>query len=131
LFEKINTDRSTLDRVKDGAMSGANNPLFRASMEYGKEMHRRLQSDRRCDEKETVLSSGRPDCIKFDRDDCKVIEFKPDTYSTNDAESQASGYLRDVRDKFKNDDRAKLCKQDSDGPMFRAVGELYTACKAS
>jgi hypothetical protein len=37
--------------------------------------------------------------------------------------------VRDVRDRFKNDDRAKQCKQESDGPVFNAVGETYTACR--
>lgn len=129
LKEKIDRDRGTLDRVRDGTMSGANNPLIRARMEYGKDEHKRLQSDRRCDESEVSLSSGRPDCIKFDPGDCKVIEFKPDSYSTSEAERQASKYLNDVRDRFKNDDRAKQCKQDADGPKFTAVGELYPRCR--
>jgi Rad3-related DNA helicase len=129
LIDRYNRDLATLDRVKEGSMKGANNPLIRARMEYGKEMHKKLQSDRSCDLMETVLSSGRPDCIKFDSDDCKVIEFKPDTYSTGAAEDQAKKYLNDVRDKFKGDDRAKKCKWDSAGPVFRAVGELYPACK--
>ena len=129
LMEKVNSDRSTLDRVKDGVMAGANNPTIRARMEYGKDMHRKLQSDRSCDEKEVELSSGRPDCIKFDQDDCKVIEFKPDTYREDDAVQQARGYLADVRGRFASDDRAKRCKQDSDGPIFQPVGELYPACR--
>jgi hypothetical protein len=129
LFDRFNADHNTLDRVKDGVMNGSNNPTIRARMEYGKEMHKKLQSDNSCDERETSLSSGRPDCIKFDQDDCKVIEFKPDTYSTSAAESQASKYLNDVRDKFKSDDRAKKCKWNSDGPIFRPVGQLYAACR--
>jgi len=129
LFERLASDRSTLDRVKEGVMTGANNPTIRARMEWGKQQHVAMQSNRQCDEKEVVLSSGRPDCIRFDQDDCKVIEFKPDTYSTGDAEKEADSYRRDVRDRFKNDDRAKKCKQNSDGPIFRAVGETYPACK--
>lgn len=129
LMEKVQSDRKTLDRIKEGVMAGANNPTIRARMEYGKQKHRELQSSRNCDEKETVLSSGRPDCIKFAPDACVVIEFKPDTYSTSAAKSQAEGYLRDVRDKFKNDDRAKRCRQTSDGPFFEAVGETYPACR--
>lgn len=128
-FEKIKSDRSTLDRVKEGAMYGANNPLIRARMEFGKEMHRRLQSDRGCHEREVTLSSGRPDCIRFDPGDCKVIEFKPDTNSSGQAENQAARYLDDVRARFKDDDRAKHCKHDSNGPVFRAVGETYPACR--
>jgi hypothetical protein len=128
LFERLSSDRNTLDRVKEGVMNGSNNPTIRARMDYGKQKHKDMQSSFSCDEKETVLSSGRPDCIKFDQDDCKVIEFKPDTYSESDARSQAARYLSDVRDRFKNDERAKRCKQDN-GPVFRAVGELYSACR--
>jgi len=128
-MDKVNRDKSTLDNVKNGVMNGANNPTIRARMQYGKDMHVKLQSDRSCDEKEVVLSSGRPDCIKFDQDDCKVIEFKPDTLSESDARSQAEGYLSDVRDHFKSDDRARRCKQNADGPVFTAVGELYPACR--
>ena len=78
LMEKTQSDLKTLDRVKEGAMNGANNPIIRAKMEYGKEKHKSLQSSRSCDEKEVVLSSGRPDCVKFESDDCKIIEFKPE-----------------------------------------------------
>lgn len=131
LMEKVQTDWKTLDRVKEGVMAGANNPVIRAKMEYGKEKHRSLQSSRSCDEREVVLSSGRPDCVKFETDDCKVIEFKPDTLSTGQAEDQARRYIDDVRRKYKDDDRAKKCKRDSDGyPIFRPVGETYTACRS-
>lgn len=130
LMEKVTSDRSTLDRVKDGVMAGSNNPKIRARMEYGKQMHKKMQDDFECDEREVVLSSGRPDCIKFDQDECKVIEFKPDTLSEDEAAQQAAGYLEDVRDKFKDDERAKRCKQTSEGrPIFEAVGKLYTACR--
>lgn len=130
LMEKVQSDFKTLDRVKEGVMNGANNPVVRAKMEYGKEKHRSLQSSRSCDEREVALSSGRPDCIKFESDDCKIIEFKPDTYSTGDAETQARKYIDDVRRKFKDDDRAKRCKRDADGyPIFRPVGETYPACR--
>jgi hypothetical protein len=129
LMEKVNRDKSTLDNVKEGVMKGANNPTIRARMDYGKEMHTKLQSSRSCDEKEVELSSGRPDCIKFDQDDCKVIEFKPDTYRESEAADQATRYLSDVRYRFKDDTRAKRCKQNSDGAIFTAVGELYRACR--
>lgn len=129
-FEKIKSDRGTLDHVNEGVkLRGANNPLIRARMEFGKEMHKKLQSDRGCHEKEVTLSSGRPDCIRFDPGDCKVIEFKPDTHSTSDAKDQAKKYLDDVRARYRNDDRAKQCKQDSDGAIFEAVGETYAACR--
>jgi len=89
-----------------------------------------LQSSYSCDEREVVLSSGRPDCVKFAQDDCQILEFKPDTYSTSAAESQARTYLEDVRRKFKDDDRAKKCKQVDGYPFFRTIGVTYTACRS-
>ena len=73
MMEKTQSDSRSLDNVKQGTMNGANNPRIRAKMDYGKEMHVRKQSDYRCDEKEVVLSSGRPDCILFTENDCQVI----------------------------------------------------------
>ncbi|MEO8844603.1 MAG: hypothetical protein ABI704_23675 [Kofleriaceae bacterium] len=35
LFERLKSDRSTLDRVKEGVMYGSNNPTIRARMDYG------------------------------------------------------------------------------------------------
>lgn len=127
MMDNMNRDISTLDRVKEGVMAGANNPTIRARMEYGKEMHKKLQES--CHEKEVELSSGRPDCIMFDEDNCKVIEFKPDTYSSSVAEDQAERYVPDVREKFKDDERAKKCKHNTDGPIFEAVAQLYPACR--
>jgi hypothetical protein len=127
MMDNMNRDISTLDRVKEGVMAGANNPTIRARMEYGKEMHKKLQES--CDEKEVVLSSGRPDCIMFKEDECQVIEFKPDTYSDSQAKAQANDYLSDVREKFKDDERAKKCKHNADGPIFEPVGQLYPACR--
>jgi hypothetical protein len=129
MFEKLNADRRSLDNVKNGVMNGTNNPTIRARIEYGKEMHRKMQSDRGCDETETSLSSGRPDCIKFDADDCKVIEFKPDTWDKEPAAAQAQSYINDVRDHFKDDERVKRCRQNADGAIYRAVGETYPACR--
>lgn len=36
LMEKVQSDFKTLDRVKEGVMNGANNPVIRAKLEYGK-----------------------------------------------------------------------------------------------
>jgi hypothetical protein len=130
LMEKTQSDLRSLDNVKQGTMNGANNPTIRAKMDYGKEKHKDLQGSHSCDEREVVLSSGRPDCVKFTQDDCQIIEFKPDTYSTGQAESQARQYLDDVRRKFKDDDRAKKCKQVDGFPVFRTVGITYSACRS-
>lgn len=131
LLEKLQSDRRTLDRVKEGVMYGANNPTIRARMEYGQEKHKSLQSSRSCDERELALSSGRPDCVKFESEACKVIEFKPDTYGESTAREQANRYVDAVRRKFKDDDRAKKCKRDADGyPIFTAIGETYSACRS-
>lgn len=129
VYEKFTADYRTLSNLKEGVMNGSNNPRIRAAMEYGKEKH--VYNQRICDEKEVSLSSGRPDCISFQKDNCTVWEFKPDTYSESEARSQAERYLRDVQDKFKDDRRAlENCKKDSSGkPLFVAKGVTYPACR--
>ena len=130
LMEKTQADLRSLDNVKQGTMYGANNPKIRAKMEYGKEKHKDLQSSYSCDEKEAVLDSGlRPDCIKFQQDDCQIIEFKPDSWTTDAAAVQAAKYVEGVQRKFKDDDRIKKCKQVDGRPFFRTVGVTYTACR--
>ncbi|MCY1019124.1 hypothetical protein [Pyxidicoccus sp. MSG2] len=130
-WQRLNDDYKTLDNVKNGVMNGSNNPKVRAAMEYGKEKH--LYNQRICEEKELSLSSGRPDCVSFQKDACVVWEFKPDTYSESDAKSQAERYLSDVTYKFKDDRRAvENCKKNSDGqPIFEARGVTYPACRLS
>lgn len=129
VYEKFTADYKTLTNLKEGVMNGSNNPKIRAAMEYGKEKH--VYNQRICEEKELSLSSGRPDCVSFQKDNCLVWEFKPDTYSESDAKSQAEKYVRDVEEKFKNDPRAKEnCKKDSNQmPKFEARGVTYPACR--
>jgi hypothetical protein len=129
VYEKFTTDYKTLSNLKEGWLKGSNDPKIRAAMEYGKEKH--LYNQRICEEKELTLSSGRPDCVSFQKDNCIVWEFKPDSYSESDAKSQAEKYLRDVQDKFKDDPRAvSNCAKDSSGkPKFEARGVLYPRCK--
>lgn len=128
VYAKFSEDYRTLANLKEGLLKGSNNPRVRAAMEYGKEKHRYNQQV--CAEKEVVLSSGRPDCVSFNKDACVVWEFKPDTYSESEAKSQAERYLRDVQDRFKDDSRAlENCKKDSDGrPIFEARGVTYPHC---
>lgn len=129
VWDKESKDYRTLGNLKEGVMNGSNNPRIRAAMEYGKEKH--VYNQRICEEKEISLSSGRPDCVSFQKDSCIVWEFKPDTYSESEATSQAEKYLRDVQDKFKDDRRAlENCKKDSSGrPEFKAKGVTYPACR--
>lgn len=129
VYEKFTSDYRTLTNLKEGVMNGSNNPRIRAAMEYGKEKH--IYNQRICEEKELSLSSGRPDCVSFQKDNCTVWEFKPSTYSESEARSQAERYLRDVQDRFKDDRRAlENCKKDSSGkPVFEAKGVTYPACR--
>ena len=129
VYEKFSVDYRSLANLKQGVVNGANNPSIRAAMEYGKEKH--IYNQRICEEKELSLSSGRPDCVSFQKDSCTVWEFKPDTYSESDARSQAERYVLDVQDRFKDDSRAKAnCKKDSSGkPIFEARGVTYPACR--
>lgn len=59
-----------------------------------------------------------------------MIEFKPSSVGRSEAEAQASRYLRDAVQRFKDDKRAiENCRKASDGtPIFTAVGETYPAC---
>jgi len=59
-----------------------------------------------------------------------IIEFKPDTNSESFAREQAAKYLDDVKRKFKDDDRAKKCKQKDGYPDFTPVCETYPACRS-
>ncbi len=129
VYERFSTDYRTLANLKEGVINGSNNPRIRAAMEYGKEKH--IYNQRICEEKELSLSSGRPDCVSFQKDSCTVWEFKPDTYSESEARSQAERYVRDVQDRFKDDRRAlDNCKKDSSGkPIFEARGVTYPACR--
>ncbi len=129
VYERFSSDYRTLSNLKEGVINGSNNPRIRAAMEYGKEKHQYNQ--RICEEKELSLSSGRPDCVSFQKDSCAVWEFKPDTYSESEARSQAERYVRDVQDRFRDDRRAlENCKKDSSGrPIFEARGVTYPACR--
>lgn len=129
VYQRFNDDYRSLDNVKQGVLRGANDPKVRAAIEYGKEKHELNQ--RICDKKELVLSSGRPDCVTFQKDACAVWEFKPDTYSESEARSQAERYVRDLQQMFKGDPIAASCKMDSDGlPIFEAKGVTYPACRS-
>lgn len=128
MYDKLDADLKTLKNVNEGVMNGANNPRVRAAMDWGKAKHEYNQ--RICAETEISLSSGRPDCVSFNRDACTVWEFKPDSIGESAAEEQAERYLSDVARYFKDDPRAKEnCKKDSDGnPIFEARGQTYPAC---
>lgn len=129
LFDKVDADMKSLYNIKEGVINGTNNPKIRAAIEYGKEKHEYNQ--RICAEKEITLSSGRPDCVSFNKDQCTVWEFKPDSIGESAAKAQAEGYLADVQRYFKDDPRAKEnCKKDASGlPIFEAKGVTYPACK--
>jgi hypothetical protein len=125
-------DFNSLTNISDGIMKGANNPQIRASMQYGIDQHKKMQSDLECDDKEVEVSGGRADCVKFtDSDGCVVIEIKPDTYSQSKAIDQAKGYIDGLKAKYKDNDKAKkYCKQDSDGNwIFKPDWKTYPACK--
>jgi hypothetical protein len=128
----LSADYKALENIKDGVPKGTNNPRIRAAVEYGKEKH--TYNQRICEEKEVVLSSGRPDCVSFQKDACAVWEFKPDsTFTDEQAAEWAKKYVEDVQTKFKDDSRAKEnCKKDADGnPIFEAKGAVYPACSPS
>jgi hypothetical protein len=133
MMAEVTADMNSLANVNTGTRLGMNDATVRAKVEYGKAMHIQLQQRWQCRERdhgEMTLSSGRPDCVLFIEDACQVVEFKPDTYSISDAASQAARYIPDVQNKFKGTPEAAKCSKDSSGmPVFRAVGNLYSACR--
>lgn len=131
-YSEINQDYQTLLNVQNGVMKGSNNPRIRASLDYGKEMHKRMQDSLGCDDREVSVSGGRADCVKFDSSyGCLVIEIKPDTYSDSEARYQAERYISGLKTMYKDNEKAKqYCKMDSSGNWeFTAKAESYPACK--
>ena len=98
--------------------------------QYGIEQHKKLQADKECSSAEDVLSSGRPDCVIFKQDDCQIWEFKPYTYSDRDPLSQAEKYVKDLQEKYDQQDAAKVCKRNDDGKIqFSLHAYRYPACR--
>ncbi len=129
LYEKLRADHDTLSNVKDGTMNGSNNPMIRATMQYGIDKHKELQREKECSSAEDVLSSGRPDCVIFKQDDCQIWEFKPDSYSEEDALEQAGKYLKDLQNKYDQEEVASVCKRDDDHKIqFSLHALLYPKC---
>jgi len=124
----LRSDLQALKNVKNGVYNGINNPLIRAKLVYGQQMHRRMQgqSKHHCDKKEVRAGGGRADCVSFKH--CKVWEFKPSTYSRSTAMGQARGYIRDVNSKFKKDRAAAKCFS-SGKKGFTPDVAFYKACK--
>jgi hypothetical protein len=130
LWDKIDADYKSLTNIKNGLMLGANNPRIRAAMDWGKAKH--VYNQRMCEEKEFLLSSGKPDCVSFQKDACAVWEFKPSTVGESKARDQAQSYIPEVKQYFKDNPKAANCKKDSNGlPEFEAKGVTYPACTPS
>lgn len=80
ILDAMKTEAERLEKLKNGAWRGANNPLIQFAIEYGRQKHEDMgrSSDFYCDvvDKDIPGAEGRPDCISARR--CMVYEFKPD-----------------------------------------------------
>ena len=97
-------------------------------MRYGVEMHKEMQSDFDCDEKEFNTGNGYADCVSYEK--CTIWEFKPSGYSSSAARSQLERYLPGVRSKLKDNSYVKdNCEYDSNGlPKFEILMATYPRC---
>lgn len=127
IFEELNKQQDAISRLRDGTMLGANNPLIRARMIHGIDMHSKLQTEFRCDKTEHPAGGGYADCVVLKG--CFVYEFKPSGYPPGDAQSQVDRYVPDIQKEFKDDPLVKECKQDGNGlPKFTATVVTYPRC---
>jgi hypothetical protein len=99
-FAMMRSDRQSFLNTSDGILNGENNPRTAAASKYGRDRHRALQGDSTfgCAEREFAAGGGFADCISHTQ--CTVWEFKPDSWSENDALDQATRYLPDVKKAF-------------------------------
>jgi hypothetical protein len=137
-YGEVQADLQTAKNVADGVMQGANHPKIRAAMEYGKTKHRDMQSSLSCDDKEVVLPSGqRADCVKFDANNCTVIEIKPDAADMSKADDQVRAYAEELKRFYTGSDAKSTlakerCEKDSNGDLlFKRRIETYSACKST
>ena len=136
-FALQESDRQSFLNVTDAVLLGQNNPRVAASSKYGRSKHRELQgsSQFQCAEKEFAAGGGFADCVSHAQ--CTVWEFKPDSWSQDDAKAQAARYVEDVRRAFPkegSDGKAWEHCWKSNGPTrgegFKADAFRYPKCDA-
>ncbi len=113
-----------IDKLEESVVQGANNPRIRAASVNGQRKHVEMGKKRkyRCSAVEVKAGNGRADCVSFEQ--CKVWEFKPSTYSSSKAMSQARGYIPYINRKYARTAAAAKCYPDG----FEADVASYRAC---
>ncbi|MBL4575443.1 MAG: hypothetical protein JKY51_04990 [Opitutaceae bacterium] len=79
--------------VKEDHLKGSRSPSIQTWINYGKTMHKSLESKYNCDLNDVAIpgSKKRPDCVSAKR--CEILEFKPETPSAVSAGmDQVAGY---------------------------------------
>ena len=86
LLRKLEKHDGRLNNLKKNGYRGNNHPLTQFSAAYGKDQHKRMESDYSCTIKDQEYpgADGRPDCVIAST--CMVLEFKP-----NNAEAKEEG----------------------------------------
>ena len=119
----------------DGNMFvGARDPLMRKILDYGVDMHDRMQSSPNCDLSEVTLSNRkRLDC--FDAARCLVIEFKPNSSkSIAKGKKQVQGYARNLEKEFgeiirtgiEKEKKAGIINEDDPRPSLNTIESIST-----
>lgn len=121
IIEKYGAQIKRISDAKDGgAIKGAAHPISQFATHFGKEQHKRLEGTYGCDVADVKFPNapGRPDCIVFKKNSCKVYEFKPDNApQKSKGAKQTHGYLKSVTDYYQDhfDDNAKSADIGGDG----------------
>lgn len=97
---KLDGDLDVFNRVSAGLLAGSNNPRLRAAKDHGIRMHDQLRANSgfECLRDEVTVSGGRADCVSHSR--CRVMEFKPNSWSRGATLDDAKKYVSGVNAKF-------------------------------
>lgn len=85
--------------TKGGHLKGSRNPKIQTWINYGKQMHKSLESKYNCDLKDVKIPgmNKRPDCVSARR--CMVYEFKPNfPPAVSEGEQQVKLYAAHIND---------------------------------
>ncbi|MBK9035976.1 MAG: hypothetical protein IPL61_32800 [Myxococcales bacterium] len=136
LFGMLASDRQAFVNASDDVLKGQSNPRVAASNKYGRAKHRELQRDSQfaCAEVEFAAGGGFADCVSHAQ--CTVWEFKPSSWTIDQAERQARDYVGGVESAFSKSNAAgkpwEQCWR-ADGPSggrgYIPRGYAYPKCE--
>jgi|GEM_PF-2636298 len=127
IIKKYGAQIQRISNAEDGgAIKGAAHPISQFATHFGKEQHKRLEGTYGCDVADVKFpnASGRPDCIVFKKNSCKVYEFKPDNATQKSkGAKQTHGYLKSVTDYYQDHFNDKEKNADIGGDGYKVCVE--------